>query len=104
MSSRSGGYGQELLKYPSEESEKRHVVIVARIAGGDANSGNDDKNQLNAIELSTAIAVSEVAEQQLTNDGAKECEEVDDQAGPSVKGKINERDGSGDDIACKEIV
>lgn len=47
-------------------------------ASGDSNRGNNDQDELNAVEASSAIAIRKVAKEDLTNNGAQECKEVDE--------------------------
>jgi hypothetical protein len=51
--------------HPSKQGKKRHVAI-AGAGRSDAQSGNDDEDELNAIKASPAIFVGEVAKEQLT--------------------------------------
>ncbi len=59
------------ITYPCEECQKRHVAVA--IAGSShSNGGDDDQHQLDTIEPGPPISVSEIAEQQLADDGAGE--------------------------------
>ncbi len=90
--------------YPDEEGEEGHVVAVAIVAGGHANGGDDDEDELDAVEAGPPIPVGEEAEEELADDGAEEGEEVDEQAGPAEEREVNERDGGEDDVAGEEVV
>lgn len=51
-------------------------------AGSYTNGGDNDKHQLDSIETGTAKAISEIAKEHLSDDGAKEGEEVDEETRP----------------------
>ena len=74
-------------------------------AGSYANGRDNDKHQLDSIEAGTAKAISEVAKEQLSDDGAKEGKEVNEEASPFASvWPVYKRDRSKDDIGREEVI
>lgn len=102
-----GGRGGGQLTYshyktPPHEETKEREVLIAMTTCGNANGRDDYEDQLNTVKTSSAISIGKVAKQELTDDRAKQCEEVDEQAiQVTTFGPVNESDGGKNDVGGK---
>lgn len=76
---------------PGEQSQERHFAIAIATCG-DSYGRDDDKHELNTVEPSSSIAVSQIPKEYLATNRAEEGEEVYDEAGPSLVGEVDECD------------
>lgn len=88
---------------PTEQGKERKIA-GAIAASGHAYGRDDDQDEFDAIETSTAESISQIAEEQLAAHRAEQSEEVDDESWPFLVWEVDKGNGSVDDIARKEVV